>query len=125
MGHAFVYVFVAFCGCFISAEDVLTEIYTSTEINKKDEGIDTPTSDFAVPGKPRNLTILDFTSESFYLQWANPEKKNGVIEGYRVYYMNNNFTEVQPDKIPFNEPLVRYNLTKLSKYLFYTNWICT
>lgn len=119
MGHAFVYMLVAFCGV-ISAEESSTDFYATTDLNefsdnKVSEDIDTPTSDFAVPVKPRNLTILDYTSISIYLQWANPEKKNGVIEGYRVYYMNNNFTEVQPDKIPFDEPVVRYNLTKLSK----------
>ncbi|XP_056645742.1 tyrosine-protein phosphatase 99A [Diorhabda sublineata] len=80
-------------------------------------------TDEGVPDKPRNLTILDYTSNSIYLQWANPLKKNGVIEGYRVYYMNNNFTEVQPDKIPYNEPLIYYNLTRLKPMTEYTIFV--
>nr|XP_023025132.1 tyrosine-protein phosphatase 99A [Leptinotarsa decemlineata] len=129
MGHAFVYVFVAVCG--IIAQNTTTEYYTTLnytlgyEFKKNTQVTDTPTTIIsdAVPGKPRNLTILDFTSISIYLQWANPEKKNGVIEGYRVYYMNNNFTEVQPDKIPYDEPLIRYNLTRLKPHTEYTIFV--
>ncbi|KAJ8913189.1 hypothetical protein NQ315_009026, partial [Exocentrus adspersus] len=126
MGHAFVYVVIAFCDLILT-QYTASNPYTTTDINefsdKYPEAIDTPTSDFPVPGKPRNLTILDYTSVSIYLQWANPEKKNGVIEGYRVYYMNNNFTEVQHDKIPFDEPLVRYNLTGLKPFTEYTIFV--
>ncbi|KAJ8955434.1 hypothetical protein NQ318_003533 [Aromia moschata] len=97
MGHAFVYVFAAICG-LITAQETTTEFYTTTDSagradGKITKGNDTPTSEFAVPGKPTNLTVLDFTSSSIYLQWANPLKKNGMIEGYRVYYITNNITK--------------------------------
>ncbi|CAG9855543.1 unnamed protein product [Phyllotreta striolata] len=80
-------------------------------------------TDEGIPGKPRNLTILDFTANSILLKWANPLKKNGVIEGYRVYYIHNNFTEVWPEKVPYDEPHIFYNLTKLKPLTEYTIFV--
>ncbi|KAJ8936513.1 hypothetical protein NQ314_012377 [Rhamnusium bicolor] len=128
MGHAFVYVLVAICGVLSAQDTTTTEFYATTELSESSDakftkGIDTPTSDIAVPPKPRNLTVLDYTPDSIRLQWANPARTNGLIEGYRVYYMNNNFTAVQPDKIPFDEPLIRYNLTDLKPLTEYTIFV--
>ncbi|CAH1153716.1 unnamed protein product [Phaedon cochleariae] len=130
MGHALVYICIAIIETIAqnSIPETTTTVYGLDFGYKKNSfTTDTPTTtitlDFAVPAKPRNLTILDFTSVSIYLQWANPENMNGVIEGYRVYYMNNNYTAVQPDKIPYDNPLIHYNLTKLEPKTEYTIFV--
>lgn len=124
MGYTFVYFVLAICE--IVAQETTTK-YSTTISKLKLELLkleDTPydnnnastTTDTEVPSKPRNLTVLDYTSNSIRLRWMNPEKKNSAIEGYRVYYIHNNFTEVWPDKIPYNDSLNIYNLTRLSKF---------
>ncbi|XP_065074561.1 protein sidekick-1-like [Ochlerotatus camptorhynchus] len=61
------------------------------------EGLGPPTTvlvmtDEGVPSKPRNLSILEVTSTSIRISWQEPERKNGVIHGYRVYYVYQNQT---------------------------------
>ncbi|XP_065165511.1 tyrosine-protein phosphatase 99A isoform X2 [Atheta coriaria] len=68
-------------------------------------------TDEGVPSKPRNLTVLDISSDRIFLTWTEPEKKNGAIEGYRVYYVQGNLTDVQ--SIQETGPIIHYNLTKL------------
>uniref|UniRef100_A0A182PA14 Fibronectin type-III domain-containing protein n=1 Tax=Anopheles epiroticus TaxID=199890 RepID=A0A182PA14_9DIPT len=45
-----------------------------------------------VPTKPRNLSVLEITSTTIRISWLEPEKRNGVIHGYRVYYVYQNQT---------------------------------
>lgn len=59
--------------------------------------------------------MLDISSDRIFLTWTEPEKKNGAIEGYRVYYVQGNLTDVQ--SIQETGPIIHYNLTKLSMYL--------
>nr|XP_029727470.1 protein sidekick-2-like [Aedes albopictus] len=61
------------------------------------EGLGPPTTvlvmtDEGVPSKPRNLSILEVTSTTIRISWQEPERKNGVIHGYRVYYVYQNQT---------------------------------
>ncbi|EDS44425.1 conserved hypothetical protein [Culex quinquefasciatus] len=45
-----------------------------------------------IPSRPRNLSILEVTSTTIRISWQEPERKNGVIHGYRVYYVYQNQT---------------------------------
>uniref|UniRef100_A0A182XEH9 Putative receptor-type tyrosine-protein phosphatase mosPTP-1 n=2 Tax=gambiae species complex TaxID=44542 RepID=A0A182XEH9_ANOQN len=61
------------------------------------EGLGPPTTvlvmtDEGVPTKPRNLSVLEITSTTIRISWLEPEKRNGVIHGYRVYYVYQNQT---------------------------------
>ncbi|KAG5670578.1 hypothetical protein PVAND_000830 [Polypedilum vanderplanki] len=49
-------------------------------------------TDEGIPSKPRNLRLLDFTSTTLKISWHEPERPNGVIHAYRVYYMFHNQT---------------------------------
>lgn len=41
-----------------------------------------------VPSKPLNLSVLEVTSTTIKISWREPEKSNGAIHGYRVYYVH-------------------------------------
>ncbi|XP_055616400.1 protein sidekick-2-like [Toxorhynchites rutilus septentrionalis] len=61
------------------------------------EGLGPPTTvlvmtDEGVPSKPRNLSTLEITSTTIRISWQEPERKNGIIHGYRVYYVYQNQT---------------------------------
>jgi receptor-type tyrosine-protein phosphatase gamma len=45
-----------------------------------------------VPSKPRDLKLVDFTATTLKISWREPERPNGVIHAYRVYYMFHNQT---------------------------------
>lgn len=54
------------------------------------------------------------TSDTISLSWEEPEKANGAIEGYRVYFMYANFTDVQSLKHHGSGSTIHYDLVKLS-----------
>ncbi|XP_021710392.1 tyrosine-protein phosphatase 99A isoform X2 [Aedes aegypti] len=61
------------------------------------EGLGPPTTvlvmtDEGVPSKPLNLSVLEVTSTTIKITWREPEKLNGAIHGYRVYYVHQNQT---------------------------------
>lgn len=70
---------------------------------------------FTVPSKPLNLTVLAVTEESMNLSWSEPERANGAIEGYRIYYMFANYTDVQNLRLS-NSQHIHYILKNLSEY---------
>ncbi|XP_044256979.1 tyrosine-protein phosphatase 99A isoform X2 [Tribolium madens] len=82
-------------------------------------------TDEGVPSKPRDLTVLEVSSNTIMLRWTQPEKPNGAIEGYRVYYMYNNYTSVDMnrDRIKPVSPYITYNLTNLKPYTEYKIWV--
>ncbi|CAH0561937.1 unnamed protein product [Brassicogethes aeneus] len=128
MGHAVVCVFIAIFGLACGQSDTLTTVQFFTSDNLYEEiatTTDTPTSSIPVPSKPRKLTVLDVTSDSIALKWENPEKINGIIDGYRVYYKFNNFTDVQYDKINYSriESYGHFNLTRLKPDTEYKIWV--
>lgn len=75
---------------------------------------------FAAPTKPENLTSRGITGTTIELSWAEPENANGVIAGYRVYYMHSNYTDVKmhiPDKSADSyDPNIDFVLKELSEY---------
>lgn len=70
----------------------------------------------SVPSKPLNLTVLEVSSDSISLSWLEPERANGAIDGYRIYFMYNNYTDVKSVKAKRGSPSIDYNLKNLSKF---------
>ncbi|XP_065074555.1 tyrosine-protein phosphatase 99A isoform X1 [Ochlerotatus camptorhynchus] len=61
------------------------------------EGLGPPTTvlvmtDEGVPSKPLNLSVPEVTSTTIKITWREPEKLNGAIHGYRVYYVHQDQT---------------------------------
>ncbi len=69
---------------------------------------------FPAPSSPRNVRLLSVTDTSIQVSWWEPARANGVLQGYRVYFLNNNFTSVQT--IRDNKSAMVETLTRLSKY---------
>ncbi|XP_043500700.1 tyrosine-protein phosphatase 99A isoform X2 [Polistes fuscatus] len=81
-------------------------------------------TDEGVPTKPQNLTSRGITSTTIELSWSEPECANGVIAGYRVYYMHSNYTDVQMHKMYDNSgPNVEFVLKDLKPYIIYDIWV--
>lgn len=49
-----------------------------------------------MPTKPLNLTVLEVTSTTIKIQWHEPQNLNGALIGYRVLYVHQNQTHIQP-----------------------------
>ena len=62
---------------------------------------------------PVNVSIREVTNTSVRVLWHRPEKPNGVIQGYRMYFMHQNFTDVRTVRDP--QQKMDYHLTGLSK----------
>ena len=45
-------------------------------------------SDEGVPSAPLNVSTNSITNHSVVVTWLHPGKPNGIIEGYRLYYMH-------------------------------------
>ena len=58
-------------------------------------------------------TIHSMTNVSAVVDWSRPSNPNGVIEGYRLYFLHGNFTDVKT--IKSRDPRVDYILTNLGK----------
>lgn len=73
------------------------------------------------PTKPENLTSREITGSTIELSWSEPENANGIIVGYRVYYMHSNYTDVKmhiPDKsADSDDPNTKFILKDLSEYI--------
>ena len=70
------------------------------------------------PSPPQNLTVLEVTSTTIKLTWREPEKANGAIHGYRVYYIHQNQTDLHMPILKLNEmqnSVYHYTLSNLSK----------
>ncbi|ODN00699.1 Tyrosine-protein phosphatase 99A [Orchesella cincta] len=74
-----------------------------------------------VPEKPRNVTVTWVTDSMMELSWSEPAKPNGKIEGYRIYYMWRNFTEVETVKQPLEH--MKFALSGLEAYTEYKVWV--
>lgn len=71
-----------------------------------------------MPLQPRNVSVLEVTSSSIKIAWTEPEKANGVIHGYRVYYtfLNQTLLHMPILKNDANSgPQYFYTLMNLSK----------
>lgn len=110
MGHVFVYLLFVIRGglCF---ETTTSDYEASTTFSP----------DNWFPSEPRGLTVLDVTSNSITLGWQEPEDVNGIIEGYRIYYIMTNLTYVQSQKQASSR--VIYSLTNLKPLTEYKIWV--
>ncbi len=67
----------------------------------------------AAPSSPRNVRILSVTDSTVQVSWWEPARANGVLQGYRIYFLHNNFTSVQT--IRDNKSSMVETITRLSK----------
>ena len=70
-------------------------------------------TDEGAPSSPRNVKVLAVEATSIKLSWWEPARPNGVIQGYRIYFQQNNLTSVQ--EVSRNHSAITETLTILSK----------
>ena len=74
-----------------------------------------------VPSKPQYVKVLEVTSNTIKISWYEPEKANGVIHAYRVYYMFLNQTLLHLPMLKndgSSGSLNYYTLSNLSELFF-------
>src|SRR6056300_565770 len=54
---------------------------------------------FAVPSQPVNVILKNITNSTLTIFWRTPEHPNGVIKGYRLYFMHENYTDVHTVRV--------------------------
>ena len=70
-----------------------------------------------VPTKPLNLSSHGITSTTIELSWAEPDYANGIISGYRIYYMHSNYTNVQMYRTDeYDGPVIEFLLKELGEH---------
>ena len=67
----------------------------------------------SVPSHPENVSTGGVTNSSVVLYWNEPVHPNGIIEGYRLYFMHKNFTDVRTIRQPTEK--MEYFLTGLGE----------
>ena len=78
---------------------------------------------FAAPSSPRNVRLLGVTDTTIKISWWEPARANGLLLGYRIYFLHRNFTSVQT--IRDNKSAMVETLTRLSKFFFiFTTFFC-
>ncbi|XP_066247286.1 tyrosine-protein phosphatase 99A isoform X2 [Euwallacea similis] len=70
-------------------------------------------TDEGPPSSPRNLTVINATDTSLTLRWLIPEKPNGELKGYRIFYTHDNITDIQADRANPEDIVKTYVLTEL------------
>ncbi|TRY70690.1 hypothetical protein TCAL_12939 [Tigriopus californicus] len=79
-------------------------------------------TDEGVPSMPEGVRALNITNTTVTLQWKSPESPNGIILGYRLYFMrNNNFTDVVT--VRRTEPRMEHVLADLLPFTKYRFWL--
>ncbi|KAF0287130.1 Tyrosine-protein phosphatase 99A [Amphibalanus amphitrite] len=78
-----------------------------------------------VPGPPGNLTHQSVGDTWAMLSWKEPERPNGVIVGYYLYFEFPQGSKTITDNriISESRPHMVYNLTDLVPYTRYTVWL--
>ena len=61
-----------------------------------------------------NVSIGDVNDSTIALSWYEPENPNGIIKGYRIYFMRKNFTDVQT--VRNGDKFQKFILTDLGKF---------
>ncbi|XP_050313162.1 tyrosine-protein phosphatase 99A-like [Anthonomus grandis grandis] len=130
MGHAFVYVGAIFWGAVLAQESttiqslngtttpsVTTEISTTAKVS---QGNDTSTIDVSAPSAPRNIELVNYTATTIVFQFDMPEHPNSKLQGYRIYFHYNNFTDQKTDRNEPEEPHKVYKLDNLIPDTEYT-----
>ncbi|XP_034258810.1 phosphatidylinositol phosphatase PTPRQ [Pantherophis guttatus] len=128
----------------INASELSLEL-TDLEYNKKysvyvtastrfgDGNIKSDTTSFrtseGAPGDPpKNLWYKNLTSSSVRVFWNPPQKPNGVIQFYSIYYKNGSDTYVQNFTTPTidssaDNSTLSIVLNNLAKWRYYTLWL--
>nr|XP_040579012.1 tyrosine-protein phosphatase 99A-like [Lepeophtheirus salmonis] len=79
------------------------------------------TTDEGVPSMPVEVKALEILNSSITLEWSRPLRPNGIIQGYRLYYMRKNFTDVKT--VRQVGPIIRYFLSGLEPFTRYKFWV--
>ena len=58
--------------------------------------------------------MREVTNTSMRVLWQRPMHPNGIIQGYRLYFMHQNFTDVRTVRNPKEQ--MEYLLENLSKF---------
>ena len=66
-----------------------------------------------VPSMPVNVSMREVTNSSVRVMWHVPSHRNGIIQGYRMYFMQKNFTDVRTVREPQDK--MEYLLTGLGR----------
>ncbi|XP_057294079.1 receptor-type tyrosine-protein phosphatase S-like isoform X2 [Hydractinia symbiolongicarpus] len=75
------------------------------------------------PSKPRNVRIGSVMHNSVSLIWAPPEKNNGILLGYEVWYCNLNLSSMCFKSQNLTSDKESHNFTNLVPYTVYTFYI--
>lgn len=78
-------------------------------------------TDEGVPSMPLNVSMDEVTNSSLRLHWRQPSHPNGIIQGYRLYYMQTNFTDVRTVRNPRN--VMDFTLNGLAPFTKYRIWL--
>ena len=78
-------------------------------------------TDEGVPSAPMYTTVHTVTNTTAVVDWSRPQQPNGVILGYRLYFLSGNLTEVKT--IRSKDPRLDFRLTDLSPSSLYHVWI--
>ena len=78
-------------------------------------------TDEGVPSAPMYTTVHTVTNTSAVVDWSRPHHPNGVIAGYRLYFLSGNLTEVKT--IKSKDPRLEFRLTELAPSSLYYVWI--
>uniref|UniRef100_A0A8C9N2D6 Phosphatidylinositol phosphatase PTPRQ n=1 Tax=Serinus canaria TaxID=9135 RepID=A0A8C9N2D6_SERCA len=91
--------------------------------NIKSDIITFRTSEGAPSDPPKDVTYRNLTSTSIMLFWSPPQKPNGNILYYSVYFKNNSGLFIQNFTSYGNDSNVSVVLDDLAKYSHYTLWL--
>ncbi|XP_074868405.1 phosphatidylinositol phosphatase PTPRQ isoform X2 [Carettochelys insculpta] len=109
------------------------KVYVTTSTRFGDGNINSTiisfrTSEGAPSDPPKDVTYRNLTASSIIIIWSPPQKPNGIIQYYSVYYKNNsgifiqNFTNQDIDNGVDNKSLSAV-LDNLAKCSYYTVWL--
>ncbi|XP_075525453.1 putative receptor-type tyrosine-protein phosphatase mosPTP-1 isoform X3 [Dermacentor variabilis] len=82
-------------------------------------------TDEGVPSPPVNVTAVGVTDNTVRLKWREPEKPNGVLQGYYVYFQpsRNGSAQQQRRTVSHPQPIQEYALTNLRPFSYYDIWV--
>ena len=78
-------------------------------------------TDEDVPSAPPDVRVSEETSTSALVTWARPLRPNGVIAGYRLYFLHANLTEVVT--VQSRDTTVSHQLRRLRPASTYQVWV--
>ena len=73
-------------------------------------------SSSTVPSRPFNVSFRGVTNSSVAVRWQRPRHPNGIVQGYRLYYVHKNFTDVQTVRDPDED--MEHTLQGLGEYIY-------